>query len=93
MQKVAIYLIFPTSGVQESHLSAIEYIASSGYSPLVVSNLFLGDSDRQEVRSRCWQLIERPNYGFDFGGYRDGVLQLASSLHELTRLVIVNDSC
>ena len=92
-QKVAIYLIFPTSGVQNSHLSAIDYIASSGYSPLVVSNLFLGESDRQELRSRCWLLIERPNYGYDFGGYRDGILQLAPSLHELKRLVLLNDSC
>jgi len=91
--KIAIYVIFPHKGLARSHLKAIEHIAAKGYAPLVVSNLPLGDAEREEVLARCWRLIERPNYGYDFGGYRDGVLSIADRLGRLKRLVLLNDSC
>ena len=91
--KVAIYLIFPQYGVKKSHIRALEYLGASGYAPLVVSNLPLTATDREKVLSRCWRLIERPNFGYDFGGYRDGIIALKSRLARLHRLVLLNDSC
>lgn len=91
-RRVAIYLVFPSDGLQPSHFSALRYIASSGYAPLVVSNLPLSEGDRAVMLPHCWRLIERPNYGYDFGGYRDGVLFLEDQLAELDKLALLNDS-
>lgn len=91
--RIAIFVIFPRNGVADSHLRTIEHLFEKGYAPLVVSNLPLGSTDREKVLARCWRLIERPNYGYDFGGYRDGVLFIADRLSQLQRLVFLNDSC
>ncbi|MFU8866226.1 MAG: rhamnan synthesis F family protein [Rhodobacterales bacterium] len=89
---MAIYLIYPSRGLLESHLQSIDYIAASGYSPLVVSNLPLQDCERKVLLMRSWKFIERSNFGYDFGGYRDAILILSEELSTLDRLVILNDS-
>jgi len=91
--KIAIFVIFPRNGIAISHLRTIEHLYEKGYAALVVSNLPLSTAERDKVLARCWQLIERPNYGYDFGGYRDGVLSIADRLVRLQRLVFLNDSC
>lgn len=92
-EKVAVYLIFPTTGLLESHIAAIHYLHNSGYAPLVVSNLPLTGDERQRLLDICWRCIERPNFGYDFGGYRDGIMAAISRVPDLRRLVLVNDSC
>ena len=91
--RIAIFVIFPHKGLAASHLRTIRHLADKGYAPLVVSNLPLGDAEREQVLARCWRLIERPNYGYDFGAYRDGILSIGEQLGRLQRLVLVNDSC
>jgi len=39
-----------------------------------------------------WRVIERPNFGYDFGGYRDGILLLEAWGIAPERLLILNDS-
>lgn len=90
--ETAIYLIFPSSGVLASHLSTLELMTEEGISPVVVSNLPLSDEDHVRLRPLSAKVIERPNLGYDFGGYRDAILQLAASLPTLENLYILNDS-
>ncbi len=90
--RVAIYLLYPTLGLQPSHLRALRYLAGHGCAPLVVSNLPIVGPAREELLAHAWQLMERPNFGHDFGGYREAVLWLAPRLAELDRLFILNDS-
>lgn len=90
--RVAIYLIFPQQGLLGSHREALRYLLGCGYAPLVISNLPLSDLDRIELSKHCWKIIERPNYGYDFGGYRDGILLLRDHLQSLDKLAILNDS-
>lgn len=90
--QVAIYLIYPQDGILESHWLALEYLRDNGYAPLVVSNLPLAERDLAELRGRCWRILERPNVGYDFGGYRDGFLSLEGEHDSLKRLVFLNDS-
>ncbi len=90
--RIAIFLIFPKTGLLQSHLQTLEYFRSKGYATLVVSNLPLSDTDRKRLSESCWQIMERPNFGYDFGGYRDGVLHLSKDLKSLERLVFINDS-
>jgi hypothetical protein len=90
--RVAIFLIFPGAGLLPSHLHTLAYLRAKGYAALVVSNLPLATPDRERLLAECWYYIERPNFGYDFGGYRDGVLSLADRLPYLDRLVLLNDS-
>lgn len=90
--KVAVYLIFPKEGLLESHNIALDYLIQEGYAPIVVSNVALTHQDRQTLISRTLQTIERPNFGYDFGGYRDGILAALDLDQTLERLVLVNDS-
>lgn len=91
-KRVAVYLIFPSRGLLASHRVALDYIVRSGYSPVVVSNLPLSDADQADLRGRCSDLILRPNFGYDFGGYRDAMRLLAPEFKALDYLALFNDS-
>lgn len=90
--RVAIYLIYPQDGLLASHRMALDYLRENGYAPLVVSNLPLAGQDLAELQGCSWRVMERPNVGYDFGGYRDGFLSLDGCYDSLERLVFLNDS-
>lgn len=90
--EVAIYLIFPIKGIQKSHLFMLKSLVQEGVSPIVVSNLPLSEDDRALLGRLAYKVIERPNIGYDFGGYRDGILFAAPLFEKLKRLWILNDS-
>lgn len=90
--EVAIYLIYPETGVLESHLFMLRELQQDGISPIVVSNLPLSDQDRYQLQQHAALVIERPNVGYDFGGYRDGILEIEQALPTLDRLWLLNDS-
>jgi hypothetical protein len=90
--RVAVFLMFPDEGLKASHLRTLAYFRDKGYATEVVSNLPLSESDRATVLKHCWRYLERPNFGYDFGGYRDAILDLAEDLPQLERLVLMNDS-
>ncbi|MDE3238217.1 MAG: hypothetical protein KGN33_04600 [Paracoccaceae bacterium] len=90
--RIVVFVIFPSEGLLPSYFTTLDYFRSKGYAPLVVSNLPLSKANRTELLERCWTLIERKNFGYDFGGYRDGVLSLAERLPKIERLVLINDS-
>lgn len=90
--RAAIYLIFPEKGLLASHLDSLRYIKNKGYTPIVVSNHPLTRAARLQLREHTHLVIERHNFGYDFGGYRDAVLALAGKLPSLKYLAILNDS-
>ena len=73
-RRCAVYVVYPRLGLQDSHLTSLAYLARKGCAPLVVSNLPLTPQERERLQPLCWRLVERPNYGYDFGAYREGVL-------------------
>ncbi|WP_127904254.1 rhamnan synthesis F family protein [Solirhodobacter olei] len=86
-------MIFPRGGVAGSHVAALDAFIAGGYAPLVVSNLPLSAEDQSTLLERSALLILRPNFGYDFGGYRDAILALGRArVAELERLVLANDS-
>ncbi|MDB5660965.1 MAG: hypothetical protein JWS10_3580 [Cypionkella sp.] len=91
-KKVAIYLIFPKTGILPTHLHSLRYMIENGYAPLVVANLPLLPEDLLVLQPYAWQVLERPNFGYDFGGYRAAILQIEKMLPTLDRLVLLNDS-
>ncbi len=70
--KLALVLCWQPRGLAGSFFNLLDHLVASGYTPFVVSNAAFSDADRQALRSRIWRAVERPNFGYDFGGYRDG---------------------
>jgi hypothetical protein len=91
--RAVIFLIFPRTGLLRSHLTTLRYFVHKGFAPVVVANLPLSEDDRHAVIPHCHKLIERPNFGYDFGGYRDGVLSLIGDFDRLEFIALLNDSC
>ena len=89
---IVIFLIFPEKGLKPSHLSTLNYFVDKKYSPLVISNCVLSAEDKKKIKRNSWFLIERKNYGYDFGGYRDGVLFLKDKLFKINNMILLNDS-
>lgn len=90
--KVAIYLIYQPQGLQASTLLACRHLRAQGYCPLVISNSPLSDRDRERLSTESWRVVERPNFGYDFGGYRDGILLLEDWSVRPSSLILKNDS-
>ncbi len=90
--KVAIFLIYQPKGIAPSILCTLRWLRANGYSPFVIANTPIPASDRPAVEALSWRVFERPNFGYDFGGYRDGILLLDAWGVKLERLLIINDS-
>jgi hypothetical protein len=90
--RVAIYLLFPTDGLRDSHLMAIDALRRSGCAVLAVSNLPLADGDLARLAGLCRAVMVRPNVGYDFGAYLDAIRWLDDDLPHLRQLVLMNDS-
>lgn len=90
--RIAIYLLHQPGGISESTVYTCGFLASKGYSVLVVSNSPVSDRDRARLAPEVWRIVERPNFGYDFGGYRDGIRLLWKWGLSPQTLVILNDS-
>ena len=90
--RVAVFVVFQPKGLARSVLLTLEHLARSRYSVVVVSNGPLRPEDRAAVARSAATVLERPNVGYDFGGYRDGIRHLWSLGHDTSRLVLMNDS-
>jgi len=89
---VAVLLVYRPAGLLASHFETAKHLAKNGFAPLVIVNHKLDDSDRRALAVLSWTLIERPNTGYDFGGYRDAVLFLRERNIFPKTLVFLNDS-
>lgn len=89
---IAVTLCFQPKGILPTFLAELDHFISSGFSPVVVSNLPLTSQDRDALLSRSFMVIERPNYGYDFGGYREGILCLFERGVRPQSLILKNDS-
>jgi lipopolysaccharide biosynthesis protein len=93
-EKPAIFVIFSKNHeVKASHLRTLTELNENGYSVIVVSNSPLNASDIQRLQARSSQVILRPNFGYDFGAYRQGILFLFEQKIKFSRLLLLNDSC
>lgn len=91
-RKVAIFLIYQPNGLVMSIPETCQWLVSEGYAPFVVSNGPLDTVSRTTIAAGSWRLLERPNFGYDFGGYRDGIRLLGHWGISPERLIVMNDS-
>ena len=90
--KIALVLLYQPRGLARSTILMCQHLVANGYAVLAISNAPLSDADRTDLASHVWRIIERPNFGYDFGGYRDGLWHLSHWGIKPERLVILNDS-
>jgi hypothetical protein len=89
---MAILLLYQPKGLSGSVQLALDALRASGAVLVVVSNLPLTAADRATLARQSWRVVERPNLGYDFGGFREGVRQIQAAGLALEELWIVNDS-
>ncbi|WP_371348386.1 rhamnan synthesis F family protein [Ancylobacter sp. IITR112] len=90
--EIAILVIFPRDGIPGSTLATLDHFARNGFACVVVSNAPLREEDRARLALHTHLVIERPNIGYDFGGFREGILTLDERGVRPRRLVVMNDS-
>jgi Rhamnan synthesis protein F len=90
--KAAIFLVWQPAGLANSTFLTCQHLKENGYAVLVVSNAPLPKRDIDALCPLVWSVLERPNFGYDFGGYRDGIKYLQRQNRWPDRLVILNDS-
>lgn len=90
--RVAIHLLYQPRGIAPSTVFTCDFLASKGYAVLAVSNAPLSEADRARLAPHVWRIVERPNFGYDFGGYRDGLRLLRRWEVVPQTLLILNDS-
>jgi hypothetical protein len=90
--KIALLLIYQPQGISDATVWTCQHLVSKGYSPLVISNSPISQADLGRILPWTWRLAERPNFGYDFGGYRDGIWLLSQWKIEPDKLIIMNDS-
>jgi len=90
--KIAIILIYQPNGIASSIFNTCQHLIKNGFSPFIISNLVITQEDITVLKGVAWRVLERPNYGYDFGGYRDGIRLLKEWAIDLEYLLILNDS-
>ena len=90
--KIAVFLVYQPEGIVSSVFDTLSHLSANGYSTLIVSNARLAVDDLNALIHHCWLIVERPNYGYDFGGYRDGVRIIRELGISPESLIILNDS-
>ncbi|WP_322890897.1 MULTISPECIES: rhamnan synthesis F family protein [unclassified Yoonia] len=90
--KFCVLLVYQPRTFAASVLRTCDYMTAKGYNVVVVANGGLPVDQRSKVTNRAWRLIERPNFGYDFGGYRDAVHFLQDQGISPTKLILMNDS-
>jgi len=91
-KKIAILLIYQPHGIQESILEICTHLLAQGFIPFILTNTPLSPHDLERLIPRVWRIIERPNFGYDFGGYRDGIKALWQWKITPGSLLVLNDS-
>ncbi|WP_431299526.1 rhamnan synthesis F family protein [Tabrizicola sp. BL-A-41-H6] len=90
--KLALHILFQPAGLLPSTFLTVSHLAKKDYSVVAVSNAPLSQKDREDLLSSVALLVERPNYGHDFGGYRDGLRVVQDRGITPSRLLLLNDS-
>jgi Rhamnan synthesis protein F len=91
-ERIAVFVVFQPKGLLASTLIAFDHLRTEGWAVVVVSNAGLSTADLSAMSERAAAILIRPNFGYDFGGYREGLRFLDSKCLTPERLILMNDS-
>lgn len=89
---IAVFLIYQPNGLAPSVIETCAHLTKKGYGVVLVANGSIAAQDWDRVAPHVVHLIERPNFGYDFGGYRHAILDILNSDQSVENLLIMNDS-
>jgi len=92
--RVCILVHFDRGGTVRAHTRRyVEALVAQGLSLVFVTNSGRLDAEsRAFLTPRCARILIRQNHGYDFGAYRDAILQLDPAPGRYAQLVMTNDS-
>jgi hypothetical protein len=91
-KQIAVFLIYQPKGLAQSVFLTLDHLIKSGFDPVVVSNCTVLSSDIELLKSKSALIIERRNFGYDFGGYRDAVWLIRKHKPDCEQILFLNDS-
>jgi hypothetical protein len=89
---IAIYVVFQPKGLCATTFETVGHLSEKGFAVVVMSNAPLSSADRERLEMNALHVDERPNFGYDFGGYKDGIKALPNMGTNLDSLLLINDS-
>ncbi|MBR9763067.1 MAG: hypothetical protein GYB53_05950 [Rhodobacteraceae bacterium] len=92
LQDLAILLIYQPNGILPSTYQQLDFFVSQGVAPIVVVNHPLAERELSRLLEGAHLVIRRPNTGYDFGGYREGIQTIRERGYDPENLFILNDS-
>jgi hypothetical protein len=90
--RIAILVLHQPRGVPASILSTLRNLVENGFAPFVVSNGALALADHSLILQQAALVMTRPNFGYDFGAYRDAAMHLWQAGTCFEVLAFINDS-
>jgi hypothetical protein len=91
-ERYAIFVIYQPTGLKGSTIETLNYLSESGYYCCVVANGGLPETSVEALNSFPGVLIQRPNFGRDFGAYQAGWHYLRDKKYRLAEILFLNDS-
>lgn len=90
--KFAVFVVYSRSALPDFTTTFIKALNRHSYNVIIVSNAALGATTKSALLDQCCLLVERINFGRDFGGYKDGIDIAFRRFSGMQRLIIGNDS-
>ncbi len=92
--RVCVFVHFDARGVVRAHTRRyLDALAAEGFALVVVDNSpDLAAESLEHLRGRCARILLRRNRGYDFGAWRDGLLDLGIEAGRYRLVVLANDS-
>lgn len=87
-----VVVLYSKGPAPEFLTNVIDAIDQSPHNLILVSNFPLSPLQKAKLSEKCHVLIERKNFGRDFGAYKDGISYVRTHYPEVERLVLINDS-
>lgn len=92
--RLALYVHYAPSGrISEMVLCQMQALRQAGFAVVFISSAArIHDADREAVRGISALLIQRRNFGLDFGAWHDAVPEVRRRWPNLSELMLANDS-
>lgn len=91
--RICVFVHYDGGGVLRQHARRyLDALAAEGFCIVFVSNSAFSQESLDHLSGRCARILLRGNRGYDFAGYRDGILDLVQGTGLPGTLLLANDS-
>lgn len=91
-KNITLFLIYQPNGIDQLTKRTLTQLKVCETDTYVISNGAILKSDAAWLDALGFSYGTRKNIGYDFGGYRDGILWIMTYLQDIERITLINDS-